>query len=148
MFHLKPKDIGISPYLTLDDTSNILQVYFEIHPEHASGDSGASNSHLLMESAPVHRTHISQENTKANDRELTRSFINPMETSFRKTITKVDRSHERPTAGESDIHVIVTGNTNLDQSLRAAYGEEATLAEITARINPNESEPPYDKCIK
>ena len=39
---MKPKDLGISPYFTLDETSKLEQVYLELHPEQNIGDSGSS----------------------------------------------------------------------------------------------------------
>lgn len=40
---IKPKDCGISPYFTCDETSKLEQVYLELHPEANSGDSGSSS---------------------------------------------------------------------------------------------------------
>jgi len=58
LYNLKPKDIGISPYLTLDESSNILQVYKDLHYENVlDGDSGASASHQVEE-LPMVRTFV------------------------------------------------------------------------------------------
>lgn len=36
-----PKDVGINPYFTLDHTSKLEQVFFQLHPELNLGDSGS-----------------------------------------------------------------------------------------------------------
>lgn len=41
--HIKPKDCGISPYFTLDETSKLEQVYRDLHPDENFGDSGSSS---------------------------------------------------------------------------------------------------------
>lgn len=40
---IKPKDVGISPYFTCDETSKLEQVYLELHPDANLGDSGSSS---------------------------------------------------------------------------------------------------------
>ena len=40
--NMKPKDLGISPFFTLDDTSKLESVFLQLHPEQHIGDSGSS----------------------------------------------------------------------------------------------------------
>ena len=41
---VKPKDVGIGPHFTLDDTSKLESVFLQTHPEINIGDSGGSKT--------------------------------------------------------------------------------------------------------
>ena len=53
---MRPKDLGISPFFTLDETSKLESVFLLMHPEQNNGDSGSSTptnkSHKVPHSAP------------------------------------------------------------------------------------------------
>ena len=41
---VKPKDVGIGPYFTMDETSKLESVFLESHPDENIGDVGGSNA--------------------------------------------------------------------------------------------------------
>ena len=61
---MKPKDLGISPYFTLDETSKLESIYLQLHPEQNIGDSGSSTpsskkkSHPVSQSLQHNNTHL------------------------------------------------------------------------------------------
>ena len=128
--NVKPKDVGIGPYFTLDETSKLESVFLQSHPEVHIGDSGGSSADKETDQKDDRLVELSSPDVRRRQTNLTTIMELSESATSRGQTFKLSSGHQ----------IISSAATN---PMREQEPKKLTLNEVRRRMHHMDGDKPY-----